>query len=149
MKIGIVGNGEDKFTAKGKEEATDIIWRILREAIDPTLVSGHSPVGGIDIWAEDIAGYGGIPKIIWAPVVHQWNPPDNNGYKWRNEMIANESDILHVIVVDVYPTDYKQKRFKYCYHCMKTDHVKSGACWTAKKTLALDKPVEWHIVSNY
>ncbi len=148
MKQGIVGNGEDKFTEYGKAQAMVIIADLLYDSTT-TLVSGHSPVGGIDIWAEQFELAKGKTPIIYAPTTFQWNPKTQDGYKWRNEMIAKESDAIVVIVADVYPNEYKGHRFKLCYHCRTTNHLKSGACWTAKKAMALGKPATWYIVKNY
>lgn len=56
MKIGIVGHGADKFTKLTEEQAKVEIEGIIGKYIDDVeelvIVSGHSPVGGIDIWAE-------------------------------------------------------------------------------------------------
>ena len=68
MRIGIVGHGTKKFTPETEKLAKDIIRKILLEAEDPIMVSGHSPVGGIDIWAEEIAVELGIPMDIKALV---------------------------------------------------------------------------------
>jgi len=146
MRIGIVGNGTDKFTKAGKEKALEIIAELLSPK-GTVLVSGRSPAGGIDVWAEEIADSMKIEKSIWPPVTKSWS--GYHGFKYRNKMIAKDSDIVLVIVVDKYPTEYRGKRFKICYHCKKNDHVKSGACWTAKYAQTLGKPVYWHIVVNY
>lgn len=146
MRAGIVGSGEDKFTPEGKREALNIIDSIMEEA--DVLVSGHSPIGGIDIWAEESARLYAVQLDLKVPEIHQWNP-DGYGYKARNLDIAEDSDYLHVIVVDQYPEEYSGMRFDLCYHCNSTDHVKSGGCWTGKKALLMGKPVTWHIVENY
>lgn len=144
MRIGIVGNGTDKFTQLGRERAEQLITDILEDA--DVMVSGHSPVGGIDIWAEEIATIMGVALDLKIPEIQQWNPPGGYGYKARNLDIANDSDIVHVILADVYPEEYTGMRFDGCYHCgMATDHVKSGGCWTGHRAAN----AEWHIVNNY
>lgn len=162
MKLGFVGNGTDKFTELGEKRARDFIsaqiWGYLEDLPGEGLnceamVSGHSPVGGIDIWAEEEATNMGVPLDLKIPEVTQWNPPGGYGYKARNLDIARDSDVLCVIVANEYPTDYKGRRFKECYHCKSigrnaTDHVKSGGCWTGKKALEMGKQVIWHIVEN-
>lgn len=146
MRKGIVGNGTDKFTELGRKHAIYKIHLIL----DPrdTLVSGHSPVGGIDIWAEDVATQLGCTLDIKTPEVQQWNPPGGYGYKARNIDIAADSDELHVIVASSYPPNYQGRRFNLCYHCLSDDHVKSGACWTAKQAIRMGKDVSWHYIDN-
>jgi hypothetical protein len=147
MRIGIVGNGTDKFTPKGKAEAVAIITDYL----DPhhTLLSGHSPVGGIDIWAEEVAERMGASMDIKTPEVHQWDPPGSYGYKARNLDIAHGSELVLVILADVYPEEYTGRRFNLCYHCKQDDHVKSGGCWTGKQALKAGIETRWYVVNNY
>jgi hypothetical protein len=90
--------------------------------------------------------------------VNRWDAP--GGFRWRNLLIARDSDVVHVIVVKDYPPGYVEaNRGKpgkvflrdgkpYCYHCgdRRPVHVKSGACWTAIEALKLGKKAEWHIV---
>lgn len=147
MKIGIIGHGADKFTEKSAKEAKDLIHKIFREQREmPTLVSGHSPVGGIDIYAEEIAKNLTLSLDLKIPKQKQWDA--EYGFKQRNLDIARSSDILHVILVDKYPKDYKGRKFNKCYHCNSSDHVKSGACWTAKEAKKLNKEVIHHIIKN-
>lgn len=149
MKIGIVGSGADKFTLKSEIEAKKIISKLLISEPyieNPVLVSGHSPVGGIDIWAEEYANSIGIFSDLKIPKQHTWNA--EYGYKQRNLDIAKDSDEVHVIVVDKYPKDYKGMRFDLCYHCKSKDHIKSGGCWTGLQAQKLGKKVYWHIIKN-
>lgn len=151
MRIGIVGNGSDKFTEKGEAEAREAIRRILQGA--SFMVSGHSPVGGIDIWAEEEAKALGIPLDLKVPEINQWDPPGGYGYKARNLDIAKHSNVVVVILADVYPEEYTGRRFKVCYHhrgheyngITPENHVKSGGCWTGRKA---DRS-SWIVVNNY
>lgn len=119
------------------------------------LVSGHSSMGGVDIWAEDIAKSMGIPSIIHPPKEDNWS----RGYRPRNLLIARDGDEFHVIVVRKYPDRYTGRRFTvkdtqtgeilpFCYHCKVMDHVKSGACWTANKGISQGKKGTWHIIPD-
>lgn len=146
MRVGIVGNGTDKFTEGGRRRAIELIETLLTP--EDTMVSGHSPVGGIDIWAEEVAEAIGASMDLMIPEVNQWNPPGGYGYKARNLDIAQTSDVTHVILADRYPDDYQGMRFNLCYHCRTNDHVKSGGCWTGKQALRAGKEAIWHIVSN-
>lgn len=143
MKIGIIGHGADKFTEESENHARQIIRQILHTDCD-TVVSGHSPVGGIDIWAEEEANNLSIPLEIKTPRQHRWDA--EYGYKQRNLDIARTSDVVYVIVVKDYPPDYHGMRFNRCYHCNKTDHIKSGACWTAKEAKKMGKEAYWIII---
>lgn len=151
MKIGIIGHGTDKFTEKGQQRAIDKIIYILSESMivnnnQVTFISGHSPVGGIDIWAEKYAKIYNIPTDIKIPKQHKWD--GEYGYKQRNLDIAKCSDELHIILVDTYPPNYKGMKFDLCYHCKSTDHIKSGACWTGNQAKKLGKRVIVHIIKN-
>ena len=147
MKVGVVGNGTDKFTDLGKLRAKQEIRRILSDPEVTAVVSGHSPMGGVDIWAEESGQEFNLEQRIKIPLVHSWD--GGYGYKARNIDIARDSDILYVVVANVYPDEYKGRRFKICYHCETSTHVKSGACWTAKQARKLGKNVVTIIITNY
>ena len=145
MRIGIVGSGEEKFSPVAEKEAKKIIKELLSEK-GTILVSGHSPMGGIDVWAEQIATELRIPMDLKIPKQMKWDAP--YGYKQRNLDIAKESEKLYIIVPDKYPKGYKGKRYEECYHCRNTFHIKSGGCYTGRKALELNKPVVWYVVAN-
>jgi len=144
MKIGIIGNAANKFTDITKQSAKRIIRGLLKSG--DILVSGGCHLGGVDIWAEEIAKELGCydSDHIHLPKTHRWE----GGYKQRNLKIARDSDIVHVIIVAEYPPEYRGRRFTLCYHCHTDDHVKSGACWTAKEAAKLGKPTKWHIIER-
>ena len=144
-RVGIVGNGADKFNSLQVSKVKDLITLLLQDA-GTVLISGHSPVGGVDIWAEEIALQLGIGLDIKTPKAHSWS--GIYGYRGRNLDIAKSSDIVHIIVSQQYPEGYEGGRFKICYHCgsERPPHVKSGGCWTGIKAQALGKTVIWHII---
>lgn len=148
--VGIVGNGTDKFTKYGIVRAVVLITVILN-ARRCVLVSGHSKLGGIDIWSEKAFTrlYPDIKPRICKPDVEEWNPVGQYGYMKRNKDIARFSDELHIIVANHYPDKYTGKRFSICYHDYKSDHVKSGACWTGNQFRAM-KGIEpiYHVINN-
>lgn len=151
MKIGIIGHGENKFTEKTKQEAKNIIRKIFHirkiAFLDNLyLVSGHSPVGGVDIYAEEIAKEMDIKLDLKIPKQHKWDA--EYGYKQRNIDIAKDSDEIYIILVDKYPPNYKGMRFEKCYHCNSTDHIKSGACWTGRYAKKLGKVTKWYLLKN-
>jgi len=146
IKVGIVGHGENKFTPQGKVNAFFCLSSILNNKNISTMISGHSPVGGIDIWAEEVALKYNKTLELKIPKQHKWDAL--YGYKQRNLDIAKCCDELHVILVRNYPTNYKGMKFNYCYHCNTKEHIKSGACWTAKQAKKLGKLVIYHIIKN-
>lgn len=144
MNIGIVGHEEAKFDDVTEESAKDLIRFILWGHNEkPTVVSGGCHLGGVDIWAEKTADRVGLPKKIHLPKNQRWE----TGYKPRNLLIAQDSDIVHVILVKEYPLEYVGMRFPLCYHCGTTDHIKSGGCWTARQAMLMGKPAVWHVIS--
>lgn len=144
MNIGIVGHAADKFTPETEKEARRIIFSLLENGEDSTVVSGACHLGGVDIWAEWQADAFGLPKIIHPPATHAWA----TGYKPRNLLIARDSDEVHVIVVREYPPEYSGMRFASCYHCHTSTHIKSGACWTARQAMKLGKRAVWHEITT-
>jgi hypothetical protein len=147
IKIGIIGRGADKFTKQAEEKAKLFISEILtKHCGNVVLISGHSPMGGIDIWAEEIANKLQIPTDIKNPKQHTWDA--EYGYKQRNLDIAKDSDIVIIILVDKLPFNYKGMKFNKCYHCNSINHVKSGACWTGIQALKMGKKVDWYIIKN-
>lgn len=159
MNVGFVGNGADKFTPVGEMLARQFIANELwmhdqdypGEGVD-AMVSGHSPVGGIDIWAEEEAEAQGIALNLKIPEIPAWNP-HGYGFKARNIDIATDSDVLYVVLADVYPEEYAGMRFDKCYHCVRfrpnLTHVKSGGCWTGNYAIQLGRYVRWKVIENY
>jgi hypothetical protein len=140
MKIGIVGSEAAKFTpeteAKAKEEIANLIEEGLYEDDEiPYIVSGECHLGGIDIWAKDIALDCNVGYIGFPPKSHSWS----GGYKERNLQIANESDMVVCITVKKLPDGYTGMKFNKCYHCNTNTHVKSGGCWTVKQAIKMGK----------
>ncbi len=140
--LGIVGHAQEKFT----ERTERLARQFIEEEVDhfrPTHVcSGHSPMGGVDIYAEEIAAKIGIPMIIHAPQVNLWGAP--GGFKERNLAIARDSDLVVCFVVEpnALPPGWGRGG---CYHCWDRNppHVKSGGCWTAWKA----RERKWRIIS--
>lgn len=135
FRLGIVGHGKEKFTAETEKKAKQNIHYLFDEFEPGLVISGGSPMGGVDIWAEELAKERGIETLIFKPKIHRWDAA--GGYKERNLKIANNSDVVAVIVVRDYPPGYQGMVFSECYHC-KDDvgvpkHKKSGGCWTARK----------------
>lgn len=142
MRLGIVGHAQEKFVFETEHHAREAIRDAIALHAPSAIVSGHSPMGGVDWYAEEIANELEIPAIIYAPQRNTWYGPC--GYRERNLKIAAESDIVLVVVVKQLPPGYKGMRFSGCYHCKERtpEHVKSGGCWTAWRA----KAQEWIII---
>ena len=145
-KIAIVGHAQEKFNTVTERATRLIIRKILSEAINPVLVSGHSPMGGVDIYAEEIATELSIPMEIYKPRNNTWE----GGFKDRNIEIANACDEIHVIVVKDYLTNFAGLRHEACYHCKcaRPEHIKSGGCWTGNRALKQGKRTTWWVVEG-
>jgi len=132
--LGIIGHASEKFDKRTEKIARELILTAIQELRPSYIVSGRSPMGGVDVWAEEIAALCNVQTKIYAPDEHTWD--GINGFKERNLRIANTSDRVLVIVVEKYPKNYRGMRFTGCYHCKgrNPEHIKSGACWTAWKS---------------
>ena len=135
MKVAIVGSEEKYWYAEQKEQVKEEIFRILYLWDGPlptraTLVSGHCPKGGVDIWAEQVAEELGLERIIYKPQIKQWyDKGELKGYRSRNIMIAEECDVLY----DIEP--YRDDNLGY---------RRSGGTWTLQYAQKLSKEV--HLV---
>lgn len=128
-----MGHAQEKFTTQTEAFARTAIQEEIARFQPELIISGHSPMGGVDIYAEQIAQELGIQTRIFAPRQHSWH--GTYGYKARNLDIAKESDVVLCVVVRELPPDFKGMSFSGCYHCGTRNalHVKSGGCWTAWK----------------
>lgn len=144
MWVGIVGAGAEKFTASGRIAAKRLIVDLLRRPGVEGVVSGRSPLGGVDAWAEEAARLLGLSARIFPPRTQRWS----DGYRVRNLEIVKTVDEVHSIVVDRYPPGFEGQKFDLCYHCQTVTHVKSGGCWTMREAQRLGKFGELHIVEN-
>lgn len=144
MIIGIVGSEAAKFTAAGEADARHLLRGLLTLSGVDGMSSGHCHLGGIDIWAEEIASELGVEQFIFPPRELDWS----RGYKPRNIQIARKSGAVYCITVDHYPTGYHGMRFGSCYHCGTSEHIKSGGCWTVKYARQLGKQGRVLVVSQ-
>jgi hypothetical protein len=134
FNLGIIGHAAEKFDKRTEKLAREEICKAIQEYRPLFIVSGRSPMGGVDVWAEEIAAGLGIRTKIYAPDENTWS--GLGGFKERNLTIARASDLVLVIVVEKYPKNYRGMKFTGCYHCKgrNPSHIKSGACWTAWKS---------------
>lgn len=146
MNIGIVGSSRSRFTDVTMNKAIVLIKKIIDNPMATTIISGHCPADGVDIWAEDYAKLVDKPTKIFTPEQNCWD--GEYGYKARNIDIANNSDILHVITVKIDKHHEHNKAMAYCYHCNTDTHVRSGGCWTGEYAKKLGKKVIWHILGE-
>jgi hypothetical protein len=134
MKLGIVGSEAAKFTQDTERAARMALRSMIKQCGANLVISGHSPLGGIDWWAIEEANALGVPTREYEPRVMAWAAP--GGFRTRNLKIALDSDIVACITLKELPPGYTGMRFpEGCYHCKTPpeDHVKSGGCWTLKQ----------------
>lgn len=127
----IVGHAKDKFTYETESLAKLKITESILYHRPSSIISGGCHLGGVDIWAEEIATSLNIPLTVYKPTNLKWSGP--GGYKDRNLKIARDSNLVLCVVVKDYPSTYSGLTFNGCYHCggRNPKHVKSGGCWTA------------------
>ena len=153
--IVIIGHGQDKFTPVLTVMAQDIIKTLVEKHKGDIILSGNSPCGGVDLWAmQEGLKHGRYDDAChYAPNHSHWDcgKPDCFGFKARNIKLAEMADFMYIIVVDQLPPNYRGRVYPRCYHCHKTrpHHIKSGACWTGWKAVAIGKKVvKWLILPN-
>jgi hypothetical protein len=145
VNLGIVGSEEKKFTEETKGKAKDAIHAAISRYNATCVVSGGCHLGGVDIYAEEVAAESNLATIIHKPQTYQWNGWEGcDGFKQRNLKIARDSDVVICITLLELPSSYYGMRFEGCYHCGKKNppHIKSGGCWTAWR----GKEREWIII---
>lgn len=141
MKLGIVGSEGAKFTDETKMRAYAAIMDAIQRNGATEICSGECHLGGIDVWAHEVADQLHIPFTPFPPKNHRWEP---DGYKARNIQIYQWSDKVVCITLKKLPAHFRGMKFDGCYHCgdRNPPHVKSGGCWTAWRC----KDREWVII---
>lgn len=135
MILGIVGSEGAKFTDSTWAKARVILRELISHPDVTKVVSGACHLGGIDVWAIEIAKELGKETQEFLPATQSWL----DGYKPRNLQIAAASNWVICLTVAKLPPGYKGMRFDFCYHCKTNTHVKSGGCWTVKEARKMGK----------
>jgi len=123
LKVAIVGSEEKKWNEYQKVGAKSFIRTILSNDNVKVMISGDCPNGGVDKWAESIAGDPscGVTALIYSPEINRWKDKGGEmGFRTRNLKIARNCDIL-------YDLEPKGKR--------------SGGTWTAEQAEKMGKDV--------
>lgn len=151
MIVGIVGAEAAKFTALGERRAKAKIRQLIINPAVTGVASGRCHLGGVDIWAEEIAAAVGKRFLAFPPRVLAWE----DGYKPRNIQIAMASDEVWCLAVNRLPDNFNGMIHDGCYHCMKSgadiypEHVKSGGCWTMHWARKHGKVGRLYVVNNF
>jgi len=152
--IGVVGSEAAKFTPETQAEARRVIRQLIAGA--SLVVSGHSPLGGIDWWAIEEAKQLDIPTLEFPPIPVRGRMSWLLSFKPRNLRIATASDMVICITVKQLPVGYTGRRFGSCYHCQRyaphfggsatIEHVKSGGCWTMWQAAHMGKQTQLEVI---
>ena len=138
MILGIVGSEAAKFTAQIEAVARRVIRDLIRTHGAARVVSGRCLLDGVDIDAVEEARALGVAVTEFPPRTYSWQ----SGYMPRNVQIAEASDYVACITLKELPPGYAGMRWRLCYHCGTTAHVKSGGCWTVKYARKIGKSGE-------
>ncbi len=129
MRIAIVGSAvlSEAEQEKGRKMVNDLVTYLKQKwGNELVIISGRSPKGGIDIYAEEAALEQNVKTEIFPPEVNQWEDDgEKMGYKSRNLAIATRCDRLY---------------------CLKSRNSKTnGSGWTADRAVDNGKIVvrEW------
>jgi hypothetical protein len=140
MRLAIVGVDGSHLSERIEREIRKEIAYNLQVLKPSVVISGKSPLGGVDVIAIEIAKGLGITTQEVPPRHLHWSCGEMcYGFKRRNLDIAYVCDALLCIS---FQTD---KAF--CYHCGKPGHMLNGGCWTMKKAKELDKRAELVVVA--
>lgn len=133
MILGIVGAEERSWIQLEKLKAREFILNFITEVKPDYITSGHCPLGGVDLWAEEFAKLLNIPTKIFPPEVNGWSDWNGKkGYKTRNLEIAKASDILLVVSP-----------------ILNNKVVRNGGEWTGEQASKMPgKTVKWIRVSE-
>lgn len=94
------------------------------------VISGCSPKGGVDVWAQEIAVELGYPFGGYPPTYNQWEP---HGFKERNMQMAEAC--THLIDIEHIGFDRPVRNIG------RNANVWSGGTWTANHARELGKKV--------
>jgi hypothetical protein len=144
--LGIVGSEGAKFTEETENTARNLLYNLIRQewskSKDLKVVSGACHLGGIDVWAIEMAKLHGLETEEFPPAHKSWE----KGYKLRNIQISEASDKVICVTIKELPPDYTGMRFPKCYHCNTAEHVKSGGCWTMHHARKAGKEWELYVI---
>jgi hypothetical protein len=136
MILGIVGSEAAKFTAETENLCCRMMEDLIKERQPTGITSGACHLGGVDIWAADLASIFGLDLIEHPPERLNWD-----GYRARNIKIAETADEVVCFTVKDLPAGFLAGGWeRYCYHCGTDSHIKSGGCWTTKYARKIGKP---------
>ena len=124
MKVAIVGADGRYWRPEDVPFVKALIRYILKAMDADVLISGRCPLGGVDVWAEEVADEMGLEKLIF--------PPEGRGWRYyheRNLKIARECDVIF----DIEPEDRRGN---------------SGGAWTARQAAKMGKLAIKVIVGN-
>jgi N-glycosidase YbiA len=97
VRLAVVGSAAHCFTphsaVRARQRISLALWRLRPQVV----ISGACPLGGVDIWAREVAGVFGYTVaggdfIEHRPANLRWEP---DGYKDRNAVIA--ADCSHLL----------------------------------------------------
>ena len=100
MKIGITGHRESKW--KDKQFARQVVFEVLSKFKKRITIlgSGHCPLGGVDIWAEEFAKNNNIKLKLFPPYK---NLPSPERYLKRNREMIEWCDYLIAFISKYHP----------------------------------------------
>ena len=120
--LGINGSGLDKNET---QEAIYKIIEIVNRYDDPTILTIHSPNGGINLLVELYADSNEKKK--------QYYNYGKSIYDWKesSQQLAEDCDVFFCLTTKI-------KKHK-CHHCLDYTHERTGACYPMKLAKKMGK----------
>ncbi len=113
--IGIVGSSNMPIN----DDAEEFILKIIKEIpLYDVIVTGDA--SGVDFLVRTLC----IENNRMCSPIYSKEQNFNNGYKKRNQIIADYCDKITSVALPVTKTP--------CYHCGRDDHERTGGCYTGK-----------------
>ena len=125
MNVGILGIRGKYLSNEERDKAMQTIVSLTEKYDNPTLLTVHSPNGGINALVEM---YAQINQIN-----HQYYSYGESVFDWKeaNLQLAEDCDVIFSI-----STKIKKKK---CHHCLDHTHEATGACYPLKLAKQMGK----------
>lgn len=124
-KIAILGINGSGLSNEETKNAMEMILEITNRYDDPTVITIHSPNGGVNTLVEMFADSNAVK--------HEYYDYGKNMYDWKESSarLAEDCDVFFCLTTKI-------KKNK-CHHCLDYTHERTGACYPMKLAKKMGK----------